>query len=120
MKKLVFLAFCLLTGSLHAQKPLVFSKCNECDTVLQVWHYTPTSDAAGIRTEFFENEQVTESYFFDYDKNEVVDFDGHTYNIAYDIFSTPTHSILYFDGYRFEIFYTQAGRYIGHTKKPLP
>lgn len=115
MRKLLFI-FCLFTGSLNAQKPISFTKCSVCDTVTKVWYYVPFANG-----EFLQNETETESYFFDYDKNEVTDKDGFTYNVAYGMESTKVLNVLYFDDKTIEIHYTSEGKYIGHTlKKPLP
>jgi len=109
MRKLIFFAFCLLTGSLQAQT--VTSKCG-CDTLQHFSHRYIGNN------EFLQNGDETESYYIDYTTNTITDEKGHFYTFAYDIKSTKELSILFFNGLFFQIHYKKDGiTYIGHQIK---
>lgn len=105
-------------GTLQAQKPIVTTKCDSClnQKNLQFGYYKATITESGeIIGEHLMNETQTESYYFDYIKNECIDAKGHIYVIAYDMSSDKTRLKMYVDGKTIEIFTTSTGNYTGHT-----
>ena len=120
MRRLFFIAFCLLTGSLHSSlhsslhaqmsiEPVVTAKCG-CDLVTWKHQYLG------------QNEWLTDdddSLFFDYTENTVTDEKGHTHTLAYGEVLTDRQT-LYFDGKKIVLFYDHLNLYRGHVLTRLP
>lgn len=124
MRKHFLLIFSFLTGFTQAQTT-VSTKCDKCEMMkqkdLQVWQYRDSTDTIGTLWEFFESEDGGQSIFLDWNKREVTDERGHSYTLLQDLTeSTLTKTVIYYDDYKFTVFYTDKKRYIGHKKTVAP